>query len=374
MNTKHLIIFMAILAAGLLVEGLKGIKSFQKDNSNKISTLAYKDLDAKPFFISQAERKTPQIQALGGRSRKGLQLAANSSAPKNILAAPAKKESVVAKAVEKNKKKKSARKKGKVKSTEDQLHAKKYPESENKKIDDQAATSAAQTFVAQFSPAQKSDNELPITFEDWAKLILGSPQPENVKKLIEFFANNMVSPNIFYSILNAMLEEPNAEQHTLAVYAAGNAPNPQSFIFLVQVLKSETQGSTAAVKASEQINSYQTAYSVVYLKSVLSTQLSDVNLIQVAVNVLDKSTQIYLENRSPSANAEPTTSSTTSSDDKAKTEAKSKVDVNKTYAGFEPILERVIQTYKSQPEIADPAQRSLTRIKKLTVVLADTSG
>ncbi|MCB0350162.1 MAG: hypothetical protein KDD38_03200 [Bdellovibrionales bacterium] len=392
-KSKHITIFIVILICGLIVEGLKGVKGLDSSKSDSMSGFSLQEMDTKPFYVSQHDKNSSgsRVDAQGGRTRGGFKLSATQAdLTKNILS---KTNSVAAADgdaktdAEKKKKKKKKKKVAKNRRLfKPQIIAEKNTETKKDGVHESDASKASQ-FVSQFNPNAQPENALPISYDDWAKLILGRPQPDNVAKLIEYYSNNMVSADIFYSILSAMLEESDQEQHKLAVFAAGNVPNALSFIFLVQVLKTDSQGSPASIKAVEQITSYQTLHNVVHLKSVLSSPLADINVVQMAVNALDKATQQLLENRTPAEDYRAPSaqdgniltgadqaSATTDANNEAKSEAAKQINIRKTFTGFEPVLVQVIQTYQAHPSITEPAQRSLTRIQKLTVVLADMNG
>jgi hypothetical protein len=381
MRPKNVLIFIAILAVGLLIEGLKSIGGLSTQKNQRVASLSMKDFDVRPFRISDEDMRETRsrINAQGGRSKSGFHLSANSklkeeydfSEGHKVAQNAADKKADGKTDKKKKKKKKSARGRGKGDKKETMLSdAEKYAESEKNKVNE-SETSQAGQFIEQLNPNAQKDSTLPVTYEDWAKLILGRPQPENVNKLVEYFKNNMVSGEIFYSILDAMLEEPSEEQHKLAVQAAGEVPNPRSFEFLVGVLKNEAQGSTLALSTTKIINSYLNINKVTSLKAVLSMNIADPVTVQMAVQVLDKSTAFYLESRSPSADTEGETATET----EPTPAQQSRTAAIKAFRGFEPILESILETYKGQSSIVDPAQRSLTRIKNLSsVVVADING
>ncbi|OFZ17866.1 MAG: hypothetical protein A2Z20_05820 [Bdellovibrionales bacterium RBG_16_40_8] len=367
LRPRQIVILTLILCFGFFLKSLKHLNGLSSHKSDKISSLALKDLDVRPFHIGENDFAAGRdyarrMKLLGNR---GMKL---NSKPNTFSAYDFSEGHKVAQNTTKTKakakesiKNKKARAKAKIgENATAQESTTYYPEAEKTRLLENR-NSHTETFTNQFYPVypeKKKDDELPITFDDWAKLIFNNgPQPNSVVKLIEFYQNNMVTAEVFYDLLSAMIDDSNNKQHLLAVYAAGNTPSPNSFIFLVNALKKEPQGSQAAAKANEQMKAYETINNVVYLKAVIENQIEDEATVELAVNLIDKSTSAYLENRNPST-----------------VDATQKARLIKAYNGFQSTLERVIALYHNQSSITKPAQSALQRIKNLSVVASDLSG
>jgi hypothetical protein len=384
LKSRHLLMFVLVLGLGLMIEGLKSLRNMTSAPPDKLSALAMKGLDSNPFHLTAQQLKKTGSTTKGN----GLRLSAErgQTMPEQYdfseghkvaqgAAAPTEKDKSKAEADKAKKKKKSARgKKKNDKSKSDSDYAQ-NPYKTDKKKSPLTSTIESQNEnpTATQGPTQKED-KLPITFDDWAKLILGRPQPENVTKLVEFFSNRMVTAEVFYTLLTALVEESDPQQHILAVYAAGQFPNPRSFSFLVNVIEKDGGGG-GGPKALEQVNAYQSLHHVSHLKTVLATHLADGNQVQVAISLIDRSTQLFLEApRSPTA-AEPARGGqgpNSPAVDPATLEANQRrAQAKHVFASFKPIIEQVIAAYGQEPTIAAQATKILERLKNLAVVVAD---
>jgi hypothetical protein len=375
-RSKPIFIFILVLVLGLFIEGLKSFRDISAPNANKINT-GMGNFEITPFRVSERMMKEDRerLQNDAGARMAGFRLsgrsvkadASGTSAEKKIAAqANTTEKTDPKKDAKKKKKKKSARGQGKGKTEiTDQADYKKYPENQNgnKAITSPDGASA----VAQFLTSTPNDqNKLPVSYEDWAKLILGRNSPDNVAKLVEFFKNGMVTSEVFYAITQAMLQESNEKQNLLAVYAVRQIHTLKSFEFLTDTLKSERQGTALAAKSSEALNEYRLPNSVGVLKAVLSAHITESHYVQLAVDLLDKSTQTYLERRDPAA---ATSAGGSPYDSAASSDTQNRARLNQIYGGFIPLLEVVIANYSGQDEIVEPAQAALARIKSFAAVV-----
>ncbi|MEQ1665156.1 MAG: hypothetical protein ABL927_07260 [Bdellovibrionales bacterium] len=375
--TNRIYIVLAILVlVGFALQKLKIIGSISFNGSKEIA-FSMKGFDVKPFRVSDEAMneeaiKNERLQEYIGnhQASAGFKLAALDAAKEVIkgsydVTQGKKLEDLAAKATEKLKKKK---KQGRDSKKADEIASRNefsnQLDSENDSKDAREPMSAFDNNnsnqVMNVPVQPDSNKDLPISFDDWAKLVLGQPNPENVAKLIQFYQTGMVAAPIFYQLLGAMMDERSSQQHTLAIQAAGETPSAQSFVFLFDILKSEAQGSADAALASTQLNSYRSLRSVTNLKNIIIDQIHDTAIVQMAVNLIDQSTKSYLETRSPSAVAQK--------------QAQAQSSARRIFSGFIPALEHVLKVYGANAAIAEPTSRSLTRIKNLPVVLAATNG
>ena len=362
-RNKQIGVILIILVLGFLLQSLKRIGQFSLNDPANPSARAASDFEIRPFQMTSAGLEEERLRALR-EPRGGMRLAGAPNGSSYDFSEGHKVAEIVAKATEsikkKQKKKKSAR--GNKKDSETQFGDNKNNPLSKDRNKNGLHPNSSQTaqFQQIFTPAEENPNKLPVTYEDWAKLILGRPQPENVAKLIEFFQNNMVSAEVFYALLQALMAEPSKEQHVLAVRAASAVPNSTSFMFFVETLKNEPQGSELAGLISSQLDTYKTLKNVSTLKFILTAHMNDANTTQIAVQLLDDSTQSYLEQRAPS----------TTDDSFAQVQTAAR----RSYSGFTSVLEKIVETYSSTKSISAPAQKALERINNLTVVVAETNG
>lgn len=361
MRSKHLIIFILILVSGLFIEGLKKIAGYSTDDIKPLPLSGSNEYDVRPFQLSNKDiaRENARTEA---RSRQ-LRNSAKSSILDNHTTGGMKLQNATVKLADSTLKAPVDPKKKKKKKKNGRDQAGKDKKTETAKTDDKDKTtdkSMTDKFLNQNQPVSvaantlnnNEANKLPVTYEDWAKLILGSPQPENVNKLVEYFKSRMVSGEIFYAILGAMMNESNPEQHSLAVKAAAQVQNAQSFQFIVEVIRSEKFGSKVAGEAAEALHDYSKLNALQQLRSVISGSMDDPTIAQIIMETLDTSTRIYLEGRAPSADTKPLT-------------AEQIARYKKVFSPFATILPKIIQSFGTNRAITDPANRALTRIKNL---------
>jgi hypothetical protein len=116
------------------------------------------------------------------------------------------------------------------------------------------------------------------------------------------------------------------------------------------------------------VNEYRLPNTVGVLKAVLSAHITEAHYVQLAVDLLDKSTQTYLERRDPAA-ATTTSVRTSPYDSRGNSEIQNRTRMHQIYSGFIPLLEVVLTNYSGQDEITEPAQAALTRIKSFAAVV-----
>jgi hypothetical protein len=336
-------------------------------------------MDVTPYHVSnkmmQDERARilrdqKQAQRQAGMKLSGIRSIKNTYdfSEGHTVAEKSKSATAVQKKKKKKKKSQKARGQGQTEVTENTTNETKSLDERNKqKASNDKSTSGAAGQA--FNNNETNDKKLPVSFDDWAKLILGRPQPDNVAKLVDYFKNGMVSGDVFYAITGALIEERNEKQQDLALYAVRQVRNLQSFEFLHEALKNENQGSNLAAKISDAFTDYKALASVGVLKSVISSHLAEYSYVQISVGLIDASTKENLENRRPSAD-----DNTINPDDAIRREGEHRRRMHQIYSGFIPLLESVLATYPAQSEIAQPAQSALTRIKNLAVVVADFNG
>lgn len=370
MNAKHILLFLAVLAAGLMIEGLKKISGITEPDSRPMFS-SIKEGEVRPFQIQNKDLILPKNPFTSARNGSGFKL---SSAHKgtiidgsNILngAHKPQAQSPPPTATEQNKKKK--KKKGRnpfgTKKEEKKPEKNETEDKKDKDADksDRDNVSVAQQYLERVQaqppntqPNAKTNN----SYEYWAKLILGSPKPENVEKLVEQFKTRHVSVEIYYQILTAMMNENSVEQHKLAVAAADKTPNARSYLFLFRVIKSEQQDSEVATQTTSALQTYTRLNQVGYLRSALSSQINDLAFTQYSVELVDRSTQQYLDARTPSSDPTPSTESLR--------------QLQKVFLPFTNVLQQIITKHAENKAIVDSAQRALSRIKNITLVQQET--
>lgn len=363
MDRKQTVIVLLLVAAfAIFVQGLKAMRHNRFQAAER-AALALGDIDDTPYHVSSEEMAHDRARA-NARGRGGLRLAGGPSAASQfnqydfggvkVVAENAKgKESV------KKKKKKNGRGKADEKKNILQDDRPYYAQTPKETIPDSGAGGGGGATTVN-NGVNKNQN-LPVTYQDWAKLILGSPSPKNVQMLIDYYHSGMVSGEIFYAILEAMMAENDSQQQKLAITAAGATQSAGSFGFLVQVEKNPPSSEDANLARTE-ILDYQYLPSVGILRAVFSAYLNDATTTQAAAAVLQSSTNMYLANRAPSSTTTPAAGATDAGNTPNGVTAAALIHA---YAGFAPILTQVITTYKTNASIAGPAQQALAQINNI---------
>lgn len=418
---RYLILIIVAFTFGLVIEGLKKVANLSIEEQREATLVSFKNYDLiNPFYVvERIKEKNSEKTKTRYKKSKGMTLSQTESTiaeqydfseghkVAQKAAGDTKEGTPTEDAKKKKKKKKNARGLTKLKKAEpkEKIDEPAEDEEESDETDDFNTGSSSVVVTTVTPPTPAEETKLPVTYQDWAKLVLGKPNPENVNKLVEYYNNGMVTNDVFYAILGAMIEESNPEQHKLAVSAAGRAPSSQSFQFLVDVLKSENQNSELVTNVNQHIANYESISAVGHLVDVLRERLNDPETIQIAVAIVDKSSQINLEDREPADESttigdttlpgdnttvpgdtttppadgtvtDPgttpgdTTTPTNPDNDKVQRDRK-RQNARRIFSRFIPALEQVIAHFgTNQPAITEVAQRALTRIKNITVVVA----
>ncbi len=396
---RTLLILALLFAFGMTIEALKKIAALPTDEQGPTAIFSLKNYDFNAFHVVDTIRETIKSRILGV-TKKGMTLA--NVTPEAVLpeqydfseghkvaeeATPKEGDDPAAdeakKKKKKKKKKKSAREDADLNKKNDEEPVKAAQDEDEKSNEGEVAPIDGGYAGNSATTPEIPEEQLPVTFDDWAKLVLGQPNAANVAKLVQFFQNSMVTSEVFYGILTAMMNESSDEQHHLATYAASQVSSPTSFIFLVDVLKSESQGSTLASKVNLYLNAYEALGMVNHLHGVFSQKISDPVTMQLTTEILDRSTLANLERRVPSNDdttpdippvdgpAEPPTRPSRDNPELQARQRRAKAA--QIYSRFIAALDHVIAAYTNNAEIATPARRTLERIKTVTVVLAQTN-
>ncbi len=377
MDRKQTVIILLLVAAfAIFVQGLKSMRH-NRFQAAEHATLALGDIDDTPYHVSNEEMDEERARSNArGRGAGGLKLAGGPSTVSQfnqydfggakVVAENAKGKETIKK---KKKKKKSAR--GKTDDKKNILADTRpyYAEKPKTPIQDSLNGDGGTTTTTVANAGGAKNNTIPMTYQEWAQLILPAPSPKNVQMLVEYYKSGMVSAEIFYNILDALIAERNPQQQHLAVSAAGEAPSAQSFNFLVQVEKAPPSAQLGS-QAQTELNSYEALGTVGLLRTVMTTYLTDAATIQIATAVLQSSVTMYIANRAPAAAGSTGSTGTTTGATAATTSATTHAALARAYTGFPIVLEQVINTYKGNATIANAAQQSLMLINTIVPVVS----
>lgn len=186
--------------------------------------------------------------------------------------------------------------------------------------------------------------------EEWKRRLLNSPDAAETRRFIEHYKNNLVTADIFYKIVNMMVEDSRPQMQELGVLCAGLTPSVASFQVLIEVIKAERSGSSVRTYSESFMTRYSDLNNLHVLERILTAPTSSFAGVKAAER-LDASAAIYL---SPSKNKPSRTSAST---------AQAGHSNSGYYRRFVAILEAL--TRNPDTELKDKAAATLANLKSL---------
>ena len=125
----------------------------------------------------------------------------------------------------------------------------------------------------------------PQTFEEWRDFILNDPTLDKMRKMIDAYASHKISAEIFYGVLEVLIEDSRDSVRDLAVVGYGTTPSAESFDGLARARDHESG------KVQEHIDQYLETYTSLTHLSILSQALNsdEVSTIVFAAQFVQKS-------------------------------------------------------------------------------------
>lgn len=157
-------------------------------------------------------------------------------------------------------------------------------------IDNSLADAGAGGFFPLNGPTQ---NKLPESFEDWEVLVLRTPSYKNTTKLISHFQTNLVSPAVFYQVVEAMLEDPRDDMKKMGIFAAGSTPSINSFALLAKTMEKEAGNTNIYAEIKSQAQVYTRIQHLNILKTILLSSDS-IYTLTLAAEYVEASANINL--------------------------------------------------------------------------------
>lgn len=157
-------------------------------------------------------------------------------------------------------------------------------------------------------PAEESkkENDLPVSYEDWAELVLYKPHFENTNRLIEYFNTGLVSEEVFFRIMNDMIADDREKMHAMALRMASDTVHPRSFIGLAKILSNGKISSKTQNQARQAADKYASLSFVFQLVNVLASQEADFVAQTLAAELIEQSAVNHLKKAlSPQAQNNP---------------------------------------------------------------------
>lgn len=202
-------------------------------------------------------------------------------------------------------------------------------------------------------PAEKEKTEVPGV-EEWVRRVLNQPSLEETTNLINYRNSNLISPEVFYSVVNLMLEDSRLRMRELGIHAVNATPGYRSFVILAQFLQDEPHGSGARSSAIQAFDRYaQFAYLSVIESVVRSQEATPVR--EKAINLVVNSANLNLNKKATPSTAELS-------------EQKNKNPVVKRYTDILAGLELLLTKSAEPPQIRAALQNAVEELKRLLTV------
>lgn len=139
------------------------------------------------------------------------------------------------------------------------------------------------------------------SLDEWATKLLSRPDLNETKKFIEAYRMSTVSADIFYKIVNMMIEDSRAQMKDLGVLCAGMTPSVMSFQILAEIVRTTPTSDSLRQSADGFVNNYSDLNNLYVLERVLAAPSTSYSTI-LAAQKLEASAQRYL---SPELNKPP---------------------------------------------------------------------
>jgi hypothetical protein len=367
-RNQKLIIFALILVLGVTFEIFKKI-SFARNQNGEINSLL-STFDMKPFAKTHGEGSLAGAdRPIRGRAtRRALpdpmntlqQLAANTQ--------EAKKEKLELgdtgngkKADAKKKKKKKKKKSDKTNSDEENNEEVTDSGEDNLNADnddtDSDNTNGSPNDIAAgngASPIQPASDEqqTPIAelISTWSADLLRTPDYKLLNEFITLKQTGGIPDEVFYPVIQMLLEDNREPIQVMGVYALGATPSPSSFERLVQMRRTASFGSQVSQNISTLLQNYSNLNQLNSLRMVLYSS-DDLEAIRVAAQLVEQAASRYLT-QAPGDDVE--------SQENTPPTKKQHSDI---FQGFKSILESLAESSTDQ-QVVSAATQALNRIQQ----------
>lgn len=201
--------------------------------------------------------------------------------------------------------------------------------------------------------AEKEKAEVP-GLEEWVRRVLNQPSLEETTNLINYRNSNLISPEVFYSVVNLMLEDSRLRMRELGIHAVNATPGYRSFVILAQFLQDEPHGSGARSSANQAFDRYaQFPYLSVIESVVRSQEATPVR--EKAINLVVNSANLNLKSKAATSSPELS-------------EQNNNNPVVKRYTDLLAGLEVLLTKSAEPPQIRAALQNAVEELKKLLTV------
>jgi hypothetical protein len=210
-----------------------------------------------------------------------------------------------------------------------------------------AADSGAPDSGAYYPPANPADS-LPHSLQEWEAYILAGPNLTRVQFLVSQFQSGLVSPSIYYAVVQAMLGDGRQEMRHLGLFALEQTPSEPSFAMLAIFVDSGVDNQDR-LEAQADLNEYGAGSRLGILAAALEAT-GNVNVNFEAMAVLKTSFTQTISKLAltsvPSGTATPVSSPSTSQKASGLTITQ-REGIAKQYASLATILAGLAASYPS---------------------------
>lgn len=262
----------------------------------------------------------------------------------------------------KKKKKKDAAKKDKTTDTAAKLYPTKDSDSDwgsNDNDIDAAVSRTITTGELQPAPPKEDPDKGTESAEEWMRKLLNRPNLAETNRFIDHYKRGLITADVYYRIVRAMVEDSRPEMKKLGIMAASQVLSPLSFQILAKVIQSERADSDIGKVANEALNRYTEFGRLDILKRILSASSSGY-IPLVATEKLQQSAV---------KNLKPVTQSSSTSTPPSQTVQTMQVTA---YRNFIPILNNLLKS--SDQAVKDQAAQTLSTIQGLLGTATSTTA
>lgn len=212
------------------------------------------------------------------------------------------------------------------------------------------------------APIQPMTGE-PKTLEEWLAYVLREPNYEHTMKLITQYQVREIGADIFYGVVQEMLNDSRAKMHEYAVMALGSAPSTKSFGLLQIAIASEHEGSELRLQARNYLKTYSRMEYLKYLISIVTSETAEDTRYEA----------LRMIRLSAEQNLKSTTRPSTSGNGSTGGSGSVSVTTTRQFNPLVPILTRLIQTSNDQ-NVRNEATSTLQRIQSLLGTTVAANG
>ena len=138
------------------------------------------------------------------------------------------------------------------------------------------------------------------SLQQWQQLLLTNPNPAETRIFIQQYQENLVSAEIFYSIVGSMITDSRSDMKELGLLCLSSTPSVSSFQLLASLEKTEPSNSSIRQEATGLLARYANMGEIRTLQSVIAG--SDAYTQMVATQELDRLVRIYRASSASTSN------------------------------------------------------------------------